>query len=266
MISRKLALGVMAIALIWISSALADQMTITQTAKPIEFSYPGVSLDILGIKPGMSVDAAQMAANSFYKSESEPFIPATTWPYSYKSITMFSQKYISRGMKVSRLNRDSLTIQFGSPATGNVVLAVTRVVFFNQKTAPTVKEMLSALVKKYGPATSNDGHGRLSWYFGKNGIIKTFSGTGSCASPGDGLANDENFTMDDDKRFLLQGVDVCIGAEVTSPTLDQSRVELLSITLNSPAEKDLDETQAVKQLRAAAVAAYMKETPTVPKL
>ncbi len=266
MSGRKLAFGVIAIALIWTSSAFADQMTITQTAKPIEFAYPGVSLDILGIKPGMSVDAAQKAANSFYKSDSTPFVPTDTWPYSYKSVTVFSQKYLSGGGESTRLNQDSLNIHFGSPATGNVVLGVGRVVYFHQKTAPKVKEIVAALVKKYGPATSNDGKGDLVWYFGKGGFLKAFSGDGSCASPGDTLDTSERFTLRHDQGLLSQGIYVCIGAEVVSQLLDNSRAETLNITINSPAERVLDETQAVKQLRAAAVAAYKKETPTVPKL
>lgn len=265
MIRRKLVVGVIAIAFIWTSSAFADQMTITKTANPIEFSYPGVSLDVLGVKPGMSLDAARKVLIANYHSQ--PTSQSEQIPLTYKSVNIVSQPFVT-SLTVNDKQGGSMTVYFGTPATGNKVVEVDRVLVFpDAKSAPTVDEIRATLDKKYGPESWTTSHGAyIKWAFGKSGHTSSCSNGWICDLS-------QAFRPDPNScrvynREMASGDYVLVQADLGSSGQDSSRMYTLTIFLSDEADKAISCNAASKQIHAAAVAAYKKEsTPgTVPNL
>jgi hypothetical protein len=238
-------------------------LTITKTANLIEPSYPDVSLDILGVKPGMSLDAARKALIANYHVQ--PASQSASMSLTYRTVNMSSQTYVT-SLTVHDKQGGSMKVHFGTPATGNTVVQVDRVIMFpDVKKAPTVAAVRAALDKKYGPESWSDSHGAyLFWAFDKSGHASPCAKNHSCGA-GDGCGSASAAIY---KRELASGDYVYIQVDVGSSGEDPSRMYSLTIYLNNEADKAISCNAASRQINAAAVAAYKKEsTPgAAPKL
>ncbi len=266
MIWRKLTFGVIAIALIWTSSAFAEQMTIKKTANPIAVAYPGVSIDILGVKPGMSVDAVKKVLIANYHSQ--PTSTSALTSMTYRTVNVSSQTYVT-SLKVQDKHGGSMTVYFGGPATGNTVVEVDRVLVFpDVKKAPTVAAVRAALDKKYGPESWTTAHGAyIKWAFGKSGHTRSCSNGWICEAGGS--FNPDPLDCARYKREMSSGDYVTVQADLSTSGQDSSRLYNLTMYLSDEADKAISCNAISKQIHAAAIAAYKKEsaTPgTVPKL
>lgn len=256
-----------------VCSNCPDTMTLKKSVAPVPANYPGVSLDILGIKPGMSLQAVEHIMASKYKSK--PSATSGKADFVYKSIDMNSQPFVTDLSGGN--NEDSIDVSLGTPATGNTVVGVSRVLQFseNPKTEPTLKAVYAALDKKYGPETPPSrywtGNGiEITWVFGEHGMRKSCTRS-SCYCPSSTftapnwqtlLAPNEP-SQDQGKDAYSEGTYACVVADISTtsgdPTHLNDRVSQLNVNVDDPADKVLTIKEAGKQLRAAALAAYQKE-------
>ena len=237
-------------------------------ANPIEPSYPGVSLDVLGVKPGMSLDAARKVLIANYHSK--PTSQSGQLSLTYKSVNMTSQPFVT-SLTVSDKQGGSMTVYFGTSATGNKVVEVDRVLVFpDPKSAPTVAAVRAALDKKYGPETKtelDEYEDWLFWSFGKTGHASSCSKKRQCDFA-NGAPQCSGSTYAIYNKEMSSGDYVYIQVGLSKSGQDTSRSSKLTIFLSDQADKYISCNAASKQIHAAAVAAYKKEsTPgAVPKL
>ena len=272
MTQRNLVLGVIAILLAGTCPTFADQMTITQTAKPIQFTYPGVSLDILGIKLGMTeADALKIISeDSSYKLN--PQVQFSSMFNRKKGISMWSQSF-PFSITARDKNGGDIVVYLATPATDNEVVDVElSLVYPNDKNAPTLAGFKAALDKKYGPDTkeliSSTG-GVMLWVFGEAGHL------GSCpkasgmfcdvSGPGYGAGtNPTEGALYSNNRSYLEGNDVFVEVSYALCSFGPIRISNAQISLSNEADKAISDEAAAKQIAAALVAASAKTPlPTV---
>ena len=275
-------LGALAATMAWAAPALADNnstMTIKQTAKPFVYQYPGVSLDIVGLKLGMSVQQAEKVLAAY--SKNKPGISKKSLSMSYRTAKVSSQYFIWR-IAVDNGQGGGITLFFGSPATGNKLLHIDRKMVFPEATkAPTLKATDAALYKKYGPATKTPASPTatyIQWVFGQHNLKKSCpkADDSNCEAvnffndPGQfaffGYANDPTADPTLYRKSYAFGNYVDVEAQIHSAGADASRVGSIYLSLNDQAEAAITTDLTLKQLQTAARAAYAKETPgAVPK-
>lgn len=251
------------------------RFTLIKTANPVIPSYPGLSVDILGIKPGMSVKAVEAALRAAYpklnpQGQPNPSIDwATTSVPSGGPVPLQSQRYVG-DMSASKPN-DHIQIYFGTPTTGNTVVSVTRQIQFpTKRSEPTLKQILSALDKKYGretvPSRDRSSEGELvNWDYGKAGHLKRCpaginNGAGECMC----RVQFDPWTPATTEPFIKQDFDFCI---VTAISLGYNKYHVKSVgfILGGPVDMAIDAKSFHKQVKAAQVAASKHEvTAKVP--
>ncbi len=272
-------LGALAATMAWAGPALAGNnstmtVTIKQTAKPFVYQYPGVSLDILGLKLGMSVQQAEKVLAAY--SKNKPMIFKKSLLLSYKTVRVSSQNFIWK-IAVDNGQGGGITLFFGSPATGNKLLHIDLTMDFPDATkAPTLKATDAALYKKYGPATKTpvaptDTY--IQWLFGQHNLKKSCPYVDDIPCGAVNFGNDPGeyafFGYDNDptaaatyygKSYAL-GNYVDVEAEIHPAGEDASRVGGIYLSLNDQAQSAITTNLAQKQLQTAALAAYAKQTP-----
>lgn len=275
------AIGALAAAVAWTCPVFAENMTIKQTAKPLEYTYPGVSLDILGLKLGMTLGQVEKTIAGY--SKNKPTLTSANMSMTYKTVTVASQNFTSK-LVVQKDGQNSITVYFGSPATGNRVVHIDRVMYFpDTKTAPTIKVLNAALDKKYGPPTKTE----LSptklyrlWDFGRHKLRascpKSDDAFCEAVSYGYGAWGDQRYDPHENsyyspahlyRKSYAFGNYVNVAANISAAGDDSSRVRKVLLSLSDQADEAITYDQALKQLQAAAIAAYNKETPgAAPKL
>ncbi|MDE2463472.1 MAG: hypothetical protein KGO02_07150 [Alphaproteobacteria bacterium] len=257
---HKAALGFLAVASFCASSSFAkpNTWTMIQTGKPFVASYPGASLDIIGIKLGMSVGDVEKVLTSHYHTP--PQSQMTTMPVDYRTIFMNSQNYTrsltfrSKCQQFSSSKCDIIWVYFGTPATGNSVIKVTRQLSYHQGTGPTVQQSYATLDKKYGPESApsrTDNGSTLYWVFGKRGHVS------SCPNKDCSCGYNEMHMVP--KNLVSQDELVCVMASFSGKDY--------SVTIRSPAAEYVDELAAKREVQGVGIAAYKKEVQahTPPK-
>lgn len=236
-----------------------------KTAPPINAVYPGVSLDILGIKPGMSLKAAKSIMASYYKAEPSSY-PLVSLKLPYKNVIFVnSLPYTSELYYNNKNSTDTIAVYFGNQSTGNSVVAIDRTLTFGVKTAPKISTIIAALDKKYGPQTQNPGEtDSWHWVFGKHGLLKSCTKNGC---PCD-VSHVDVATYWSLKKDMSSDEYACVDAMVKPTSLDHSRAATLEVLINDPADKALTRKEANKQMHAAAVTIFAKEVKPekLPKL
>lgn len=289
------------------SSVAADTMTmkngkwtavLRRSANPIPITSANGSPDILGIKPGMSVNAVKSAIASNYLGQ--PVSSSAEASYEYKSITMWSQPYTAELFGEKGPN-DYIRVYFGTQTTGNTVVGMSRKLKFNNVlAAPTMKQIASALEEKYGPPTTPAGNlnrvpwFEMNWVFGKNGLLHKPCPQIECPC----ISNIANISNDGGISFIggihmldygegylpanatgswirtygslaavtpiSIGEYACVYAFVAAANQDQSRAGQLTVVISDTADQFLTIRETINQLHATAVAAY-KEVATPEK-
>lgn len=279
------AIGALAIAMTWSATATAGDVTIKQTVKPLQYAYPGVSLDILGLKLGMTPDQVEKALAAY--SHNKPTITMAKVQVSYKDVTETSQSFISE-IAVAKVkdSNDNIAVYFGSPATGNEAISINRNIDFpNEKTAPTAGVMIKALEKKYGGTITKAPElpvlTFMQWDFDRHNIRTSCPKSSDDYCEADGGPYDPwgyNLNYDpkyDDyysparvfRKSYAFGNYVYIEANLGNNTSASDRLGQISLSLSDQADEAITFNAALKQLQTAAVAAYDKEKPgAAPKL
>ena len=259
-IARIAPIGLLALATL-VPSARAQNNQISvklvQTAKLITSPHPGVNADILGVHIGMTVSQAEaIAAKSYPGKPKETEHPPDT--VVYQGIYANSQPFVGT-VVFGDPNNDSLTLYFSSPATGNVVYAMFRYVYFhNPLNAPLLSTVKASLIKKYGPSSyqSDGGHSYI-WQFGKQSLEH-------CAPPASGVtvACDVESLEDGDpgeagEAFGRSGVAMGIAAQINT-SADNTKAGGLILTVQDYEDQNNSITVTNKQLNDAAIKYYNK--------
>lgn len=265
MTGKRVILAAVVTLLISASPALAEHlMTLTKTANPIMPSYPGTSLDILGVKPGMSVNATKAKLKAFYGTK--PSVDKGGYYGSAAGLSLKSQPsiWVLRDQKSNADTEDAIIATFSMPTTGVTVVAVDRTIDFKtEKSQPTVKQLFSALDKKYGKETGTKNARSAAWMFGKKGLLK------HCPNGDSQCRCDTQFDPSNPAYFqgeVSQNKYFCIVA-TASGGYDIYHADQLDIKLASPIDMLISAKAAVPQFKAAGIAASKHEaTAKVPKL
>lgn len=268
------ALGALAIATAWSSTACASPMTLKQAVKPIHYAYPGVSLDIIGLKLGMTPQQAEKVLTTYTKAS--PNIDTGTVEGDYKDVSVTSQKFMS-DISVNKSDYDRISISFGGPVFGDRLVSIKRdITFPNPQTAPTLKAVIAALNKKYGATTKTSispTPSTMLWIFGKNKL------KASCSQSDDQYCNANSQMFDvtgvytyssgqenpnPEQQSRESGNYVYIEADITAQSSDPSRISELTVFLTDQRGEADTFDATMKQMYAAAVAAYNKNKPEAP--
>jgi len=248
------------------SAAWADEIQLVKTADLTARLYDGHSIDVLGIKIGMTPDQVRQIIATEYG------VPAaeeqTNLSVTYKSITVSSQSYLNT-LK-ARKEGDELIVSFGNPATGNTVVGVSRNLDFKDAlTAPKLTALYAQLDSKYGqeslpkPQSFTPSLIFTSWAFNATTHIKCPNN--SCITAYDTYTPGN---MASYQRSMETGQFVVIQADLFPHEADSSRAKRLQLALDDQASKFLSSQEALKQLQAAGEAAYAAKAKAqdAPKL
>jgi hypothetical protein len=251
----KLAMAVSVVLIMdFITLAQADDMSMVKSAEPIAAPYAAV-VDIIGIQSGMSVDSVRSAMKKEF--ETDLIENNMALKFRVKSVPIASQKYTESiiGLKPN----EKVSVSFGTPSTGNNVVAAKRDIEFpDPLTAPIKKDIESQLDAKYGPATEIDDHGlrvQRYWIFNSKSLTNGSKVMLMNLNLQGTFAPNELGTY---QQMLVNGVNVGIKADYEMYQQDPSRVRSLSINFDDQANKALTLTEALKQLEAFGSAAYDK--------
>lgn len=252
------------------ASAHADGIVITQTAKPTIRVYPGRSIDILGIKLGMSPEQVIEIVRKEYGVE--PDIQKETSQLNYKGTQIETAEYIKGFRAIKNNGSDVIYGNFAYPSSGNGVVGVKRQLSFYQvQTAPEMNAMFEQLTFKYGQTSvPRENRGAptvhsyyLNWQLGTTGTVACKNNK-ECEKPYVELRTDTTDLV----RSIAVGSFINMEAVVLQSKEDPSRVDQIDITIEDVENKLLSVRQLTAQLSAAAEAAYRKQAvpSSAPKL
>lgn len=237
----------------------------TASPLPLPVTHPGVSLEINGIMLGMSQKPVMdVLAAKKYKQYTRRNTVAS---YTYKDVSAQSQSFLYELDANGTI--DSVTVYFGTPATGQTVIGISRAIQFfdNSNTEPTIKQVIAALDQKYGPVHvhSPTYDPSMYWLYGKNGLQKKCKTVGCPCQPAFGLPGGSlnPFSV----AVPPKGQYVCLSARIQDSMSKNGYAHQLNLDLGDSAETVFTSMEAFKQLRAKAVSSYKEITkPKMPNL
>ena len=255
-------------------------MTLENSSGPVPTVNPHVSLDILGIKPGMSLTEVKRIMVAHYKSEPSE---NSSGQYGqsgegasgylvYKNVSMHTRPWVYELVNANNsYGFDQTTVLFATPATGQTVVTIRRIVQFRTP-GPTVKQLLAALDKKYGPESipgrrDKAGFITLNWVYGKDGKLEACK-ENFCQCPGSANLGYIQTTLDtiptgaNYDKSLANDEYECVSAQVNFSFNDPVHATELDVVVNDPAEKVHTTKELYEQMHAAAVAEYKSEKPS----
>lgn len=140
-----------------VSVALAANIVVPaeKIADPVATTFPGRSVDVLGVAPGMTVDAVT-AAMAEKLPGAKKSIESVSIGMNYKGAEIRLQEYDAKILFAG--SSDIMTVFFASPVIGSPVVGVIRNADFPDPfKAPTVAATVEALTAKYGkPSARRD--------------------------------------------------------------------------------------------------------------
>jgi len=249
------------------NTAWGDEIQLVKTADLTARIYDGDSIDILGIKIGMTPDQVRTIIATEYGVP--PVEEQTSISITYKSITVTTQSYLDTLKAQKPGNADQISVSFGNPATGNTVVGVSRhLVFADPLTAPKITALYAQLDAKYGPESvpkpisfSPDLF-VVKWAFNASGHIKCPFDL--CITANDTYAPGN---MTEYQRTVATGQHVVVQAGLFPYATDSSRASRLEIAIDDQASKARSSQEALTQLQAAGEKAYATAKPQeAPKL
>lgn len=264
----------------------AQQKTTTvalvQKLQPVPRSYPGVATDILGIRTGMTVSQAEAIAEKNYPAKPKEYKDPDT--FEYKGVTVQSEPFVQRVDFISQTGDtiDTLSLLFSTPATGNTLYAMSRLLQFYRGpvSAPLVNALYPSLIKKYGPLSYNPDRDQntiapMIWAFTQSSrtICKS---TFDCVSIFSPVQTTDLTDMGQGDWGRLQsqcGVPkvqsyvFMVSAGIYANQSDQTKADRMHVSIWDSATCMNDGKEAVKQLTAAAIKFYNSVyKPPTPKL
>ncbi len=260
---------------------IKDKVSLEQKIQPVLRSYPGVRADILGIRTGMTVSAADAIADKSYDGKSKPWVwrESDSLIYGPGDFSIQSHPFIA-GISFTHqagIVSDFLTLHFGSPVTGNTLLGMSRQISYYQDAAgqpktPPVSALEAIMIKKYGPTsyqtTSPDGGIRLAWVFGpkKRVICKTqdcvsgkFTGVPMSFSS-DGMGENQELLTSCGTTARFPNL-FRIDAKIDAKKSDKAEVSDVAVSIWDAPTCVNDAKEAKKQLTAAAMQYYAAHKP-----
>ncbi|HYZ61773.1 MAG TPA: hypothetical protein VE650_04910 [Acetobacteraceae bacterium] len=230
----------------------AAEMKITQAAPPAVYKVEGRAIDVLGITPGMTAEQVRPILEKQYGAVQEQ---TDALGLNYRGTAVESQKYLVTLR--ARKDDDQIVVRFGTPATGNAVVEVSRQLAYpNGPAAPAVDAVRESLVKQYGPPSAQSSpvtSGALTlqdWAYKDNKPVRCANA--SCrisGSEGMGPQDLESF-----RRAVASGRQLLITATILSSTSDPKRAATTWIVVSDMQTKARTLEEGLKQLQAAASA------------
>ena len=145
-------LAVLAAASCLATRAGAASLTLTLTSPPAAYKPGGRAINVLGITPGMTSDAARKVLEKEYGTV---FVNQDNLGLADRGASVATQTFVNR-MSANK-GADQITVWFGTPTTGNGVVEVTRQVSYpSEADAPTLDKVRSDLIADYGKPGTDD--------------------------------------------------------------------------------------------------------------
>lgn len=262
--ARSLIVSFLMIAVTSHANAEENIVTLTQTAEPVRYSFADRALDVLGIRPGDSIEQVrQVLERDFDVSTLEERKTAVS--YTYKSVAVRSQEFTEsvHAEKHGESTHDRISVTFGTPSTNNSVIGVWRKIEFkNPLKAPLLEDVVKSMRQKHGQASGERGSsiGTSVWIFNDNGITVCrqygcFDGDGFGGSFAS-WAETSPMRMQDYREKSNSGIDLVLHAQVIPSRSDPSRVWIVEIVLVDYKNRALTYEQAVDQLNDGAQRVY----------
>lgn len=228
--------------------AAADDVTIVQSADPVVHSYPGRAIDVLGIRPGMTAEQVKGILSKEYGGETTE--EQTSIVSQHNGIEVRSRPYLS-GLTAAK-GEDRIKVVFGTPGTGSTAVAVTRTLTFSEpRNAPRLDAIQAQLEAKYGPQSQAGGGARSAWVYDASAQVR-------CAYNACPFAFG-SFSPSDARPYqqsVARGQHLIIQADLYAHRGDPGRARMLKVTVDDRAGKARTLGEALKQVRAAAIATY----------
>lgn len=267
---RASAIAMIGVAAMMAFTSAADaqdgQITVAvkQTVKPAALSYPNTSVDVIGIKPGMTMSQAETIVGKTMSGQ--PTTHKVTLENHYRDITALSTIVNSATYSHSSEGYQSITLNFAGPAIGDAVYGIDRSLMFpDPLKAPSVKDIEAALIKKYGPPSMKSPASgfvkAFSWQFSKSGFEHCGQSV-SCAQQD--LANNDGPSS----QSAPKGVVLTITALISPNDGDNTKASSLEVSLEDYQIEVEGYDGLMKELKAAATDYYNKNSHTsaAPKL
>lgn len=226
-------LGASALVVGFAASALAADTIVPakQMATPVAQSFPGRTIDLLGVAPGMTEDEARKVI-----AEKIPGKPVEakkmTVGMEYKGIRVRLENFVG---ELSAINdSDNLRVVLSSPVTGSRAIIISRGTNYKDVTAaPTVNTAIDALKAKYGkPSLERKGDSivRIEWYLTDKGEYTCPTDKSRNVQYCDyGVAFERN-DFDKEQKNAKAGFKMTLGATLYS-LANSDRVASINMTL-----------------------------------
>jgi hypothetical protein len=196
--------------------ALAEDFAPSVLMQPDVSQVPGRHIDIMGLAPGMSVEAARAVLTELQGSEPKQRLQQTRIHEGSVSVT--STPYVASLEALS--GSEWLGVQFSGASSGNSIVLVQRDVRYQSVAeAPIFDQFINSLVEKYGtPTFQREGmEGSILMWTYKEGTSAPCdpSGNPQCLAPESAF----NMLSEAAKHY-----DVVIYAAVVRALTDRNRV------------------------------------------
>jgi hypothetical protein len=236
------------------STALAETMTLTKSADPIPHTYPDHALDVLGIAPGMPLEDAKAKIVAEYGTD--PAETRSSISLQYRSIPVSTDDYVSE-LKAKK-DSDSITVYFGPPSTGNVVVGVERQVQYpDARNAPLVDSVVHQLEGKYGVVSGSSNLAETTivqtWYYNSNALQKC--AVYGCPFPAPPLQVNalQNYIQN-----IANGQHIILNTQIIRDNNDKTRVGWLYVRMSDESNKAKALQEAFRQMEKAGLVFYNK--------
>jgi len=240
--------------------------------QPVAHVYPGVNSAFLGIELGMPYEAARtkLAELDHAKEGKVDREDNGALSIEHQGAIITSKPYPA-WLRYLGSTRDStapsrsLTLWFGTPATGSTVTGINRIIQYPTGTGPDPAKAAQDLVQLFGPPSAasriqldrSEWRDTISWEFGTSGSwMFKVSGLRTCSSGNCQPAAPVLLTSDRRLSSLEKQVDggsqVLVTAIITSDPSDPARTLFVAVSMEDVLNEVLTLREARKQLEAAA--------------
>ena len=237
--------------------ASAEQVLLKQVGPPATYNPAGRAVDVLGITPGMSVDAVREILQKEYGGVNAI---QENLGLEFRGVSVATQNYITR--MTARKAGDDVVVWFGTPTTGNAVIEVTRQQIFPRTAdAPMLTQVRKDLIERYGaPASAGPAVGTgeiqlMAWSY-KGNQPSTCEASSCRADYNDGLSVGD---MTNYQRAVRRGHELTVIGMLLASIGDPTRTSSVVTTVSDAATKLQTLDAAIKQMQEGAT-----EKPSTP--
>ena len=245
----RCAAGLLALCLTLPGAALAAAVTLKQASPPGSYRPGGKVIDVLGISPGMTPDAAREILAKHYGNV---VVTQSNLGLENRGVVVQTQNFVTE--MTAQNDTDEAVVWFGTPTTGNGVVEVTRQLSYRDETAaPPMQQARADLVAQYGKpafdgsATGNGEVQLLAWSY--HGNTPSPCPRSSCRmglSEGLDIRNLPAYA-----RSVKTGNELTLVVTLLAGIADPSKASGMVVTMSDAATKYKTLDAAVAQMKAA---------------